>query len=170
MKKMIVACALTLLCLGCLDIEDLDTVKLGTFSDSYRQANWTDEEYQTYKEWFDQLLDTKIEDRILNNMNGLQPYLQYGLINVAASNKVNFDKQVVFIVKEGLVPAKEISIALDYGGVVSYSMTYDKTSPACCKDNCPPENANLKDTYFSVYAVDKAMTEHLLLKGTDKCE
>ena len=170
MKKYIVTCALVAFCLGCYETEKLDAVKLGTFSDSYRQANWTDEEYQAYHEWFEQLYATFVEDRVVHNMNELQPYIQYGLIDDAAIKEVNFDKQVVFPVNEGLVPAKRISINKDASGVVSYSLTYDKTSPACCKDNCPPENANLKDTYFSVYAVDKVLGEHLILKGVDECE
>ncbi len=171
MKKCIICCSLAVLCAGCLTSEDIDYFRLGAFSDADRQAGWTDADYDAYYHWFHQRFGDGTGNsnfEIIHNRDEIQPYLQYGLIDDTTLKKVNFDKQVVLAVAEGVVAAKDIYIVKDYSSVISYTLVYDKNSPQCCKENCSQEE--FKDRYVSMYAVERIITEHEFMKSVDKCE
>lgn len=172
MKKLLLACLIVGFGTGCDSDDDIAYTRLGSFSDSYRQTGWSDAEYEAYYEWFHEHFGSSNGQggfEIIHNMNELAPFIQYGLIDDSTLKKVNFDAQVVLVEAEGLAPSVDIRIVKDRSSVVSFSPVFEATDPQCCTDNCPRTNEPLTVQFASMFAVDRMIATHEVLRSVHKC-
>ena len=173
MKKYLLICMLAGFTLGCSSDDDIAYSRIGSFSDAFRLSSWNDADYEAYYEWFHQHYGNNNGQNgieIIHNMNELKPYIQYGLIDDLSVQQLNFDTQVVLIEAEGLGPSVDMKIVKDRSSVVSFSPVFEADSPQCCTDNCPRTNEPLTVLFASMYAVDRMIASHEVLRAVHKCQ